>query len=113
MMWMKEGYKPRSEKFYTLSAACRDESELAKWFDKLERAPRQQESLMSFLSQVGGLGKAMMGTSISRTELLKNPTIQPAAWLELINKGIAAVQADGTYAQIQKKYFGDQDIYNE
>lgn len=32
---------------------------------------------------------------------------------ELINKGIAAVQADGTYAQIQKKYFGDQDIYNE
>ena len=31
----------------------------------------------------------------------------------LINKGIAAVQADGTYAQIQKKYFGDQDIYNE
>ena len=32
---------------------------------------------------------------------------------ELINKGIAAVQADGTYAKIQKKYFGDQDIYNE
>ena len=31
----------------------------------------------------------------------------------LINKGIAAVQADGTYAEIQKKYFGDQDIYNE
>jgi histidine transport system substrate-binding protein len=31
----------------------------------------------------------------------------------LINKGIAAVQADGTYGQIQKKYFGDQDIYHE
>lgn len=85
---IKESYKPRSEKFYTLSVACRDESELAKWFDKLERAPRQQESLMSYLTQVGGLGKAMMGTSISRTELLKNHAIQPAAWLELINKGI-------------------------
>ena len=31
----------------------------------------------------------------------------------LINKGIAAIQADGTYALIQKKYFGDEDIYHE
>lgn len=33
--------------------------------------------------------------------------------LALINKGIAAIQADGTYALIQKKYFGDEDIYHE
>lgn len=33
--------------------------------------------------------------------------------LALINKGIAAIQADGTYALIQKKYFGDDDIYHE
>ncbi|WP_286787586.1 MULTISPECIES: transporter substrate-binding domain-containing protein [unclassified Pseudomonas] len=30
----------------------------------------------------------------------------------LLNKGIAAIHADGTYEKIQKKYFGDLDIYN-
>ncbi|MNE37169.1 Histidine-binding periplasmic protein precursor [compost metagenome] len=31
----------------------------------------------------------------------------------LLDKGIAAVHADGTFAAIQKKYVGDLDIYNE
>ena len=31
----------------------------------------------------------------------------------LLNKGIAEVLADGTFAEIQKKYVGDLDIYNE
>lgn len=31
----------------------------------------------------------------------------------LIDKGIAAVLADGTFARIQQKYVGDLDIYNE
>jgi histidine transport system substrate-binding protein len=31
----------------------------------------------------------------------------------LINKGIAALHADGTYLKIQKKYVGDLNIYNE
>ncbi|WAH55369.1 ABC transporter substrate-binding protein [Pseudomonas silvicola] len=31
---------------------------------------------------------------------------------ELINKGIAAVHADGTFEQIQRKYVGDLDIYH-
>ena len=31
----------------------------------------------------------------------------------LLNKGIAAVLADGTFARIQQKYVGDLDIYNE
>ncbi|TWI53026.1 histidine transport system substrate-binding protein [Pseudomonas duriflava] len=30
----------------------------------------------------------------------------------LLNKGIAAIHADGTYEKIQKKYFGDLDLYN-
>ncbi len=85
---IKENYKPRSEKYFTLSPQCRNEATLGKWFDKLEKAPRQQESLMSFLTLVGGLGKAMMGIAISRTDLFKSPVIQPGAWLELINKGI-------------------------
>ncbi|MNC19169.1 Histidine-binding periplasmic protein precursor [compost metagenome] len=32
---------------------------------------------------------------------------------ELLNKGIAALHADGTYQEIERKYFGPQDIYNE
>ena len=31
----------------------------------------------------------------------------------LLNKGIAEVLADGTFAKIQQKYVGDLDIYNE
>jgi len=31
----------------------------------------------------------------------------------LLDKGIAAIHADGTYALIQKKYVGELDIYNE
>ena len=31
----------------------------------------------------------------------------------LLDKGIAMIHADGTYAEIQKKYVGDVDIYNE
>jgi histidine transport system substrate-binding protein len=30
----------------------------------------------------------------------------------LVNKGIAAIHADGTYDKIQKKYFGALDLYN-
>ena len=32
---------------------------------------------------------------------------------EMINKGIKAIHADGTYDKLQKKYFGDIDIYND
>jgi len=31
----------------------------------------------------------------------------------LLDRGIAAIHADGTYAAIQKKYVGELDIYNE
>lgn len=31
----------------------------------------------------------------------------------LIDKGIAALHADGTYKAIERKYFGEQDIYSE
>ena len=33
--------------------------------------------------------------------------------IALVNKGIAAVHADGTFDAIQKKYVGTLDIYNE
>ncbi|MDR6354286.1 ABC-type amino acid transport substrate-binding protein [Pseudomonas psychrotolerans] len=29
-----------------------------------------------------------------------------------VNKGIAAIHADGTYDKIQKKYFGDLNLYD-
>ncbi|CDF82826.1 ABC transporter substrate-binding protein [Pseudomonas sp. QL9] len=32
---------------------------------------------------------------------------------EMINKGIKAIHADGTYDKLQKKYFGEIDIYND
>lgn len=32
---------------------------------------------------------------------------------ELLNKGIAALHADGTYKEIERKYFGPQDIYHK
>jgi histidine transport system substrate-binding protein len=63
------------------------------------------------------------GADFKSGPAIKDPTLpldiamglrkNDAELLALINKGIAAVHADGTFAAIQKKYVGELDIYNE
>lgn len=88
---IKESYKPLIEKYYALAPDCRKEAKLGMKFDQLERAPRQLETLMAFLTKVGGMGKAMLGTTVSREELLKQPGAQAAAINELIKKEILEI----------------------
>lgn len=74
------------------------------------------EAELNFLSQPKGQdfhsGAAISDPglpSVIAVGLRKND----AELQELINKGIAALHADGTYKAIERKYFGSQDIYNE
>lgn len=88
---IKEGYKAKSEKFYALAHDCRNETQLALWFDKLNRSPRQLETLMAFITALGGLGKANLGSTVSRSVLLADKNIQSGALQELVTKNIIEV----------------------
>ncbi|MBP5364351.1 MAG: primosomal protein N' [Bacteroidales bacterium] len=85
---LRDAYKPKTELFYALAPAARNEKVLCEWFDKLERAQKQLETLMSFLQAVGGLGVAQTGKAISRSELATHAEISIPALRELEKKGI-------------------------
>ncbi len=105
---IKESYKALSEKFYSLAPSCRKEAVLGLKFDQLERAPRQLETLMALLTKLGGLGKAILGASVSRTELMKQPGVQTAALLELVKKGIIE-QSDQEVSRLGSVETTDQE----
>jgi primosomal protein N' (replication factor Y) len=46
---LKEGFKPKIEKFVRLSEACSDEDGLEAAFRSVQRAPKQEELLMAFV----------------------------------------------------------------
>lgn len=85
---LKDGYKAKTERIIALHESCRNEDQLHKVFDRLSRATKQLELLMSFLSIAGGMNKAFEGNVISRQELLKKNNISPSVLKELINKRI-------------------------
>jgi len=89
---LKESYKAKTEKTISLHPNCQSEEALQQVFDKLSRAPKQQELLMSVLSMVGGLTGAITNQSVSKAELLKKANASPAALKELCNKDILAEQ---------------------
>lgn len=76
----------------------------------------QLEAELNFLATPRGAGFASTATvkdpsvpSVIAIALRKNDAELKA----LLNRGIAALHADGTYQAIQRKYFGDLDIYND
>lgn len=85
---LRDSYKPRTDKFYSLADDARTDGALNTWFDKLEKAPKQMDTLMKFIQSVGGLGKAMMGKAIQREELCKGTDISTTALAELVKKGV-------------------------
>lgn len=85
---LRDSYKPKTDSFFSLSLSARDEKILGEWFDKLERAPKQLNTLMQFLQIIGGLGEAQLGKSISRSELSLHKDISLPTINELVKKGI-------------------------
>ena len=89
---LKESYKAKTEKLVSLHPNCQSEETLQKVFDQLERAPKQQELLMTLLSLVGGLTGAITNQTIGKPELLKKANASAAALKELCNKEILLEQ---------------------
>ena len=85
---IKEGYKPKLEKYLFLSEKVRTEPELEMIFDALKRAPKQLSFLMGFISEVGGVENAISGESHSQTDLTKRLNVSSAIVKELVHKDI-------------------------
>ena len=89
---LKEGYKAKTKKVISLHPRCQSEEALQPVFDQLSRAPKQQELLMTLLSQVGGLTGAVTNQTVDKAELLKSANASQAALKELCNKEILLEQ---------------------
>lgn len=85
---LRDAYKPKTEVFYSLSASVRNDNDMALCMDKLERAPKQLETLMALIQVLGGFGKACKGAAVSRNEMADLKGYSANAMIELIKKGI-------------------------
>ncbi len=85
---LKEGYKTKTEKVLSLHSECCSEQALQQAFDKLSRAPKQLELLMSFLTLAGGVKNASQKTLVKKQELLKQNNSSTGALKELLVKQI-------------------------
>jgi len=83
---LKEGFKPRVEKFVRLSEDCEDEDGLQAAFRSLERAPKQEALLLSFLDLSSRYGGDMK--DVQKTVLQKRSDASSAQVMALEKKGI-------------------------
>lgn len=85
---LRDSYKPKKVKAYSLPRDLRNEDALFATIDELEkRAPRQTEALMTFLQAAGGMGQATDGR---RVRVDSDPKLKEfaAQLTELTRKGI-------------------------
>ena len=86
---VNEGFKPKKEPFVSLAWEARSEKALNEIFDKLEKAPKQLNLLMTFIQKVGGMAHVMAGKEIAKKELLSEIEGNSSTQLnELIKKNI-------------------------
>ncbi len=81
-----ERYKPKLETYIKLSDEAEVEDNLKLWFDKLGKAPKQLELLISYIN----LSKRYSENKkkVKKTELLKSVNITSAPLNQLIKKGL-------------------------
>ena len=85
---IKEGYRPKTEKHLLFSEKIKTEKDLEKVFDSLKRAPKQQAALMGFISETGGMKKALSGESVTQHTFSGRVGASPSVIKEMIHKGI-------------------------
>ncbi|KQQ67944.1 ABC transporter substrate-binding protein [Pseudomonas sp. Leaf127] len=83
---------------------------------------RLDASIQDMLQAELGFLKSPKGADYEVSEPVDNPLLPSKTAIgiakgntelkELLNKGIKALHADGTYAEIQKKHFGDLNLYS-
>ena len=89
---MTASYRPKTEQALVLHPKLRNEDALRDFFDSLGRAPKQLELLMTFVSQCGGVDKAIEGQRVLRRQLLAAVDGGSGAVAELIKKEGLAVE---------------------
>ena len=63
---LRDAYKPKKVKAYSLSREMRDEGDVCQAIETLEkRAPKQMEALMAFIQAAGGMGVATGGRRLT------------------------------------------------
>jgi len=94
--WIKKKYKPKFEDYISLSEKLKDEKHLAEVLDKLKRAKKQSELLMSFIyftkygnENFGGLKAA---NEFLKKDLLKHAEASSANLKALVDKGYLLLQ---------------------
>ncbi len=84
---IEESYKPKTVTGYYLGENFRTEETLKTVFDQLNRATKQLEILMLFISKVG-FAKALEGKRILKSQLEEDAALSPAPLNELVKKQI-------------------------
>jgi primosomal protein N' (replication factor Y) len=83
-------YTPRSERFVRLTPEAREEAALHRWFDVLERAPKQLHLLMRYIE----LSRCLSGDprEVKRDQLLRSSNASAAELKRLCQKGVFAIE---------------------
>ena len=89
--WIKKKYKPKFEEYISISEELKDETKLSEALDKLKKAKKQSELLMTFIymtkygsDKFGGIKPA---EEFLKKDLIKHAETTPANIKTLINKG--------------------------
>ncbi|MBQ1697559.1 MAG: primosomal protein N' [Bacteroidales bacterium] len=112
---IEEKYKPKIEKFVSLTEHIKTEDELRDTLDALaQKSPKQFETLMTFITMSKAKtkdGSIDSSLEIERKTLLQNPRVSPAALTALISKSLL-VETQHEVSRLNT-YDGDIELCHE
>ncbi|MCQ2974306.1 MAG: primosomal protein N' [Bacteroidales bacterium] len=112
---VEEKYKPKVEKFISLSEKYTKEIQFKELFDELERkAIKQMSVLLAYLSSSKikvENGDIIERGEISRQNLMKNPNLSQSSLTSLIQKGVL-VEYEKQVSRLEK-FDGDLELYHD
>lgn len=97
---LKTGYKPKQKRYVEIHPEI-DEDEIPAWFEKLEKAPKQRDLLLSYFAIKGRLGE---NKKLGATQLIKESASSSASLKSLEKKGLFHIYFD---KDIEEKYSDD------
>lgn len=104
---ISQRYKPKKESFISVSEEL-DDAAMSQEFDKLERAPKQLETLMTVIHLIRSEG--IEGKAIARGKLLKDPKSNTSALDSLIKKGILVTEKVTVDRILTRSAWAEEDV---
>ncbi|MCQ2250410.1 MAG: primosomal protein N' [Bacteroidales bacterium] len=112
---IEEKYKPRTEKYISLSDQITTEDQLREIFDLLEKkSPKQLEALMFYFQNSGVRLANNVVTeygALRKSDMLKDPRVSPSSLSTLVTKKIFTEYEQET-SRIEQ-YSGDLELYHD